>query len=117
MYWSTSIRSFLNTTLPLLEAMFSPTVKASSSTRCGRPCRVVMSSKKYFAPWARLLPPVSKVLTATSGLVSAEFDGDSMSIMTRANWRVLRALKSSAAPASMRFSRYSSVASQFCSSV
>ena len=78
-YWMSSIRSFLNTTLPGVAARFSPTRNGRVSTWRGRPLLLSTSSTKWLAPATRLAPPVSNIRFSAAGLVSRKFVGASAS--------------------------------------
>jgi len=77
-YWISSNRSLRNTTCPGVAAMVSPTAKASDrgsgATSKARAISVLMLR----APSIRFRPPVATVVSMISGLVTGEFDGDSM---------------------------------------
>src|SRR3984885_3484049 len=70
-----SMSSFLNTTLPGVAAMFSPSLKWLVSPCRGRPPLRSRSSTKFPAPTARLAPPVSIARLIAAGLVSRKFVG------------------------------------------
>ena len=93
------MRSFLNTTLPGVAAMFSPILlKWLVSTCRGRPPLCSRSSTKCPAPAARLAPPVSIARLTAAGLVR-KFVGASASSRKSAASPAFASAAASPAPA------------------
>ena len=98
-YWMSSIRSFLNTTLPGVAARFSPTRNGRVSTCRGRPPLLTRSSTKFLAPVATLAPPVSNARLSAAGLVNRKLVGASASSRNPVASRALASSTASPDPA------------------